>query len=126
MKMDKLTRSEENLMEVFWSSEQPLSSVEIVKLAEEHSWKSSYVHIMLRSLEKKNMIKVCGTLQCGTQYARQFIPDITREEYAAKLALSTGITEDSIARVTVALARQVGNDEELIDQLEEIIAKLKE
>lgn len=125
IKKEKLTRSEEDLMEIFWEAERPLTSIQLVELGEDHAWKSSYIHIMLKSLEKKEMITICGAIQYGTQYARQFQPLLTREEYAARVAISTGISEDSIAQVTIAMAKQAGNEENLISELEKIIQELK-
>lgn len=90
-----LTNSEEDLMEIFWEKKEPLTSVEILELSAERSWNGNYIHKMLRSLLKKDMIKICGTVQCGTQYARQFIPAVTKEEYAAKLVMSKGIEKSS-------------------------------
>ncbi len=122
-----LTTSEEDLMEMFWASDNPLTSVDILTLSEGRSWNGNYVHIMLRSLLKKGMIQVCGTIQCGTQYARQFIPAVTKEQYAAKLVMSKGIGKNSIAAVTVAMVNEVDetDGEELVKQLEEIIEELK-
>ena len=72
------------------------------------------------------MITVCGSVQYGTQYARQFIPSLTKEQYAAKLVMSKGIKKNAIAAVTVAMVNEADEDgEELIQQLEEIIGELK-
>ena len=85
-----LTTREEELMEMLWESDKPLTSVEMLELSDGYSWKDNYLHIMLRSLLKKEAIRVCGTVQYGTQYARQFEPAITKEEYAAKLIAGKG------------------------------------
>lgn len=126
-KSKHLTNSEEDLMEIFWEKKVPLTSVEILEISCGRSWNGNYLHMMLRSLLKKGMIKVCGTVQYGTQYARQFIPAVTKEQYAAKLVLSKGIEKTSIAEVTVAMVNETtGADEEgVIKQLEEIIKELK-
>lgn len=123
-----LTNSEEDLMEMFWEKNVPLTSVEILNLSADRTWNGNYVHIMLRSLLKKGMIKVCGTEQYGTQYARQFLPAVTKEQYAAKIVMSKGIDRSSIAAVTVAMVNEVNDTdgEGLIKQLEEIIEELKE
>ncbi len=123
-----LTNSEEDLMEMFWEKNVPLTSVEILEFSADRTWNGNYVHIMLRSLLKKGMIKVCGTAQYGTQYARQFIPAVTKEQYAAKIVMSKGIDRSSIAAVTVAMVNEINNTdgESLIKQLEEIIEELKE
>lgn len=126
-KAKHLTGSEEDLMEMFWESGEPLTSVQILDISADRSWNGNYVHIMLRSLLKKGMIKVCGTVQCGTQYARQFVPAVTKEQYAAKLVMSKGIAGSSIAAVTVAMVNEANEEdgEGLVKQLEEIIAELK-
>lgn len=123
-----LTNSEEDLMEMFWERKEPLTSVEILNISADRSWNGNYVHIMLRSLLKKGMIKVCGTVQHGTQYAREFVPAVTKEQYAAKLVMSKGIGKSSIAAVTVAMVNETGeaDGEGLIKQLEEIIEELKD
>ena len=122
-----LTNSEEDLMEIFWEKKEPLTSVEILELSAESSWNGNYIHKMLRSLLKKDMIKICGTVQCGTQYARQFIPAVTKEEYAAKLVMSKGIEKSAIAAVTVAMVHEMdgADGEDVVKQLEDIIEELK-
>lgn len=114
-------------MEIFWERKEPLTSVEISDISSDRSWNGNYVHMMLRSLLKKGMITVCGSVQYGTQYARQFVPSITKEQYAAKLVMSKGIKKNSIAAVTVAMVNEADETggEELIQQLEEIIEQLK-
>lgn len=123
-KMKSLTKSEEDLMGIFWEEKKPLTSVEILNIASDRSWNGNYLHMMLRSLQKKGLLEACGTVRYGTQYARKFIPLLTKEEYAAKIIVSTGIKSSSIAQVTVALAKEIGDKEELIEQLEEIIQEL--
>lgn len=126
MKNTQLTKSEEELMKLFWNSKVPLTSVEILESTKEYSWNGNYLHVMLRKLLNKGMIRVCGTLQYGNQYARQFESAIMPEEYGANLIVTKGLV-NSISAVTVALANTSNNidKEELITQLEEIIEKMK-
>lgn len=126
-KAKHLTNSEEDLMELFWEKKEPLTSVDISEFSADRSWNGNYIHMMLRSLLKKGMIEVCGTVQCGTQYARQFVPIVTKEQYTAKLVMSKGIEKNSIAAVTVAMVNEVNkaDEEGLVKQLEEIIQELK-
>ena len=126
-KAKHLTNSEEDLMEIFWEKKEPLTSVDISDISADRSWNGNYIHMMLRSLLKKGMIEVCGTVQCGTQYARQFVPAVTKEQYAAKLVMSKGIEKNSIAAVTVAMVNEANeaDEEGLVRQLEEIIEEVK-
>lgn len=126
-KKSYLTGSEEELMELFWDRKQALTSVEILKTVENHSWNDSYLHIMLRSLLKKGMIEVCGMVQHGTQYARQFVPVMTKEEYAAKIVMSKGLDKSSVAKVAVAMVKETEGElkEDLIEELEKIIEELR-
>ena len=127
-KSEHLTESEEELMELFWSRKEALTSVEILKMDFSHSWSDSYLHIMLRSLMKKKMIEVCGTVQYGTQYARQFVPSMTKEEYVAKIITEKGVDKSSLAKVAVAMVKEtdVETRADLIEELEKIIRELKE
>lgn len=130
-KKRNLTDSEEELMRMFWEKGEPLTSVDILDMSADRSWNGNYVHVMLRSLLKKGMIKVCGTVQYGKQYARQFIPELTKEQYAARsvMSMGIGIEGSSIAKVAVAMVNEADKkdqtEEEVIKQLEEIIEELK-
>lgn len=122
-----LTSSEEDLMEIFWAKKVPLTSVELLELSTGYSWNGKYLHRMLRSLLKKEMLEVCGIAPCGTQYARQFQPIVTKEQYAARLVMSKGMGINSIAGIAVAMVDEAdeSEEEELIQQLEGIIEELK-
>lgn len=121
-----LTKSEEALMELFWEKNIPLTSIDILGISQDQPWNDSYLHIMLRSLLKKDVIKICNTIQYGTQYARQFIPTLSREDYAAKLIMSKGFEHKSVAKVMVAMAKEANYDKDLVEQLEAIAATMKE
>ena len=126
MKDIHLTKSEEDLMDIFWNHNAPLTSVEILEMTKDRSWNGNYLHVMLRSLQKKGMIRVCGTVQYGNQYARQFEAAVTKTEYGAELILSKGLA-GSISQVAVALVEksEIEDKEEVISQLQEIIDRLK-
>lgn len=122
-----LTPSEERVMEILWTEKHPMTSVELAEHAEGENWKSSYVYILIRSLLKKGMIEVCGSVQYASQYARQFRPLLTKEEYAAKLALSLDLDSGSVSKVAVALAQGAKADsDQIIQQLEDIILQLRQ
>lgn len=112
-------------MEVFWKSEKPLTSVDIVNMEIKATWVNGLVHNIIRSLLKKGMLKECGMVRYATQYARQFVPALTREEYVAKI-VSGKFQKLSVPKVMVALAKEEGGEKAIIEELEEIIRKLKE
>ncbi len=122
----RLTTKEEELMNLLWVQDRPLTSIEILENAEEHSWSDNYLPIMLKSLLAKGAIEVCGYIQCGTQYARQFRYAITKEEYVARLAVGSGLKTNSISKVAVAMVEELGDDkEDVIRELEKIIKELR-
>lgn len=123
----RLTTKEEELMNLLWIQDKPMTSVEILEIADTHSWSDNYLPIMLKSLLKKGAIEVCGYVQCGTQYARQFRYAITKEEYVARLAVGRGLRTNSIPKVAVAMVEELGEDkDDVIRELEEIIKELRE
>ena len=113
MQKNILTQNEKKIMDLFWNSEVPLTSVDIVNLTKDLNWKHSYILSSLRSIQQKGLIEVCGSVRYATQYA-------------ARLALTSGINKSSIADVTVALVRETCDKEELFDALENIIKELEE
>ena len=122
----KLTKNEEFLMNLFWELNRPLTSVDLYDYTQD--WKNGYLHNLLRALVEKDMLVTVGTVQYGRQYARQFVPAMTKEQYAAKLALSMGFEKEAVPRIALALVQEVseGNSEEVIRELERIIGEIKE
>lgn len=119
-----LTAAEMEIMEILWKNGCSMSSNDIMATGDIEGWSSGYLHNVLRSMLKKEAICVNGMVQNNTQYARMFEPKFSKEEYAAKMALSVGIDEKSIAHVAVAMAKEAGSDE-LISALEDIIKQMK-
>lgn len=118
-------------MELFWTQDEPLTSVDILTLTTDKTWSGNYLHKMLRELQKKGLVQICGTLQYKTQYARQFKPVLNREEYIAKVFASRqGISRNSVSKVALALVKETIDDEEhkkevVIKELEQMIEKLR-
>lgn len=123
--MERLTKSEEQLMNLFWDEGTPLTSVDIVRLEIKDTWGNGLVSNMLRALLKKGCIKEVGLKHYTTQYAREFLPALTREEYAAKVVTSVAGEKLSIAKIMLALIKENENKEEIIKDLEDIIRDLK-
>ncbi len=125
-KIKELTKSEEQMMDIFWSEDKPLTSVDIVNMKVKDTWSNGLVHNMIRSLLKKGLLKECGMERYSTQYARKLCPAVTREEYAAKLLASKIRGKSSISEVIAALAKEESDDKDVIEELEDIIKQLRE
>lgn len=121
----ELTKSEEQMMDIFWSSEKALTSVDIVNMKIRDTWVNGLVHNIIRSLIRKGLLIECGAERYSTQYARRLSPKITREEYAAKLLVSKFQEKMSVAEVIAALVKERREEENLIEKLEEIIQRLR-
>lgn len=125
-KSSLMTKNEEYLMNYLWESEAPLSCAELVEKSSALQWGDTYILNMLRSLKKKGMVEVCGSALHRTQYARQFRARISRDEYAARMAMNSGIQGAEIGKTALALVKQMEVDEELLQELEAIIEKIGE
>lgn len=122
-----LTKKEEEVMELFWKLKKPLTSVEILAIGEEHSWKDNYLQVLLKSLLKKEFLRICGVVQYRNQYARQFEPALTKEEYVAAAMAEKGVEKTDLVKIMVAMAQEDENvdREKLIEQLEEMVKELR-
>lgn len=117
----KLTRAEEEVMELLWKSNAPLSASDIVRLSVNRTWKPSYIHLMLKSLLKKEVIQVVGLRRTARNYARTFAPVMSKEEWNL-FQLKQNIGETVLLKELVALERR----EEVLDELAELIKRRKE
>lgn len=117
----KLTRSEQEIMELLWKVDRPLSRAEIIDLAPGRTWKPSSIHILLNSMLEKGAVQVAGFVQSTKNYARTFVPALTPEEYAAlQVKSSPSFGPGSLPDLLAALLADV-EDEEVLRQLEEVI-----
>ena len=121
-----LTSSEKKLMDIFWAHTKPLTSVELTTLCTDYGWIQENILNMLKNLQKKGFLTTCGTVGYHTRKARSFKPTFSKEDYAAQLALSTGIGIDSFAETALAMAAYLGDKDEIIRELEQMIDELKE
>ncbi len=128
-----LSVKDEQLLELLWRYNKPLTSIEILELPEvvENGWNETSVFRMINSLLAGEYIRVCGLKQNKTQYARKFEAALTKEEYAAKILFDRGMKKNSLAKIALALVKYDNENEdeeesdELIDQLESIINELR-
>ena len=119
-----LTRSELEIMDVFWASDTPLSRSDLLERSEEKSWKDSSVHILLNGLLQKEAIHEVGFVKRGKTYSRTFLPTRTREEYFAAMIFSFRHKPDIVGLLEALLKREDITSAEL-DAMEQLIQDKK-
>ena len=115
-----LTNSEEQMMQLLWEHNKPLTATEIIGLSKDKTWKDSYVHLLISSLIKKGIIEVKGFTKTTKNYARTFAPSMTWEEYAVnRIKSAKNYSKENIPALFTCLVTDA--DEQIFDQLQEII-----
>lgn len=120
-----LTKSEEQIVELMWSFNEPLTSAEIIRNSVNKTWKDSYVHLLINSLMEKGMIEVAGFKKATKNYARTFKPTMSREEYLVlSLTKSKNFNKAQMPGIFKAFVNETDNLE-LLNELEAVIRKRK-
>ena len=123
-----LTRREEELMDFLWEYDQPITSNNILESYDTSYWSESYLYVMLRSLEKKGLLKQIEPLKYGVQYSRQFACAMPKEEYYVTLAAGKShLDKNTFAELAVAMAlrENKSHSQELIEKLEQMLKDAK-
>lgn len=129
MRSHTLSNTEEQLMNIFWKAKTPLTSAQLGRLASDTNWSSNYILKMLQSLQKKGFVTVCGMVQEGSHYSRQFVPCFDKEQYISDLLENQGVTTASFAKIAVAFVKKAAKKKEhvseqdiaLVQELEKMI-----
>ncbi len=126
----ELSKREQYVMDLLWKKEEALTSVDILEQLGDIMQNPTYVHRTINQLLEAGLIQECGSVRYNTQYARKFVPCMTREEYAVKYLVMHGLQRGSFGKVAAALLKETQSDNnndmgELITQLQEIIDELK-
>lgn len=126
----RLTESEQQVLDLLWDRDEALTSSEIVEFCEGRTWKESYIHILINSLLKKQMIEVAGFKKTTKNYARTFQPCMTREEFSlTQIRQNQKISSRTLSHLFSAMLEEETDSEVLDDlsrMLEEKKKKLKE
>ena len=109
----ELTRSEMEIMDVFWDAEDPLSRSDLLERSEGKTWKDSSVHILLNGLLQKEAIREAGFVKRSKTYGRTFRPTMTREEYFAATVFSHRHKPNIVGLVAALLSREDITPEEM-------------
>ena len=118
----ELTKSELEIMDVLWDSQEPMSRADLLNHPENKTWKDSSVHILLNGLLAKNAIREAGFVKRSKTYGRIFAPTLTREEYYAGTIFCHRNKPD-VKGLFEALLRRPEVDEASIAALRELLAQ---
>ncbi len=80
-----LTKSEQQIMEIFWQADHPMAQTEVVSTCVDRKWKERSIFSMLNSLMDKGVLKEVGFVRSGKTYARTFEPAMSHAEYLAEV-----------------------------------------
>ena len=117
----RLTKSENEIMELMWKEGHPLSRSEIIELTPDRTWKPSSIHILLNSMLEKKALEVAGFVQSTKNYARTFTPCLSADSYTVmQIRNSPVFTEQSVPKLLSALVEDV-TAPAILDQLDEIV-----
>lgn len=122
----KLTESELQIMDLFWSVGKPLTSQDILLLSpKDKTWKDNSVFIMIKTLQQKKAIRETGAIKGEKgKYLRLFEPSFSKQEYYTA-QLSGAINNKEIPALFSALIKDANLSSETISELEDILKKRK-
>lgn len=121
----RLTKSEMEIMEVLWDAGKALTTSEIIQRSKEKEWKDSSVHLLIKSLMNKDVIKVEGFKKTTKNYARTFIPVKNREEFLVGQIIDKKTTLAARKRIYSYLIEKESNLE-MIEFIQKLLEERKE
>lgn len=127
----RLSKSEESIMEFFWKEENPLTTSELNELLENTNTSCKYIYRVIKSLQEKELIEVCGVVKHGKRYAKQFKISITPEQYVIRTLKSQGFSDYNLGKIGIALLKKLilindaESNKQLVGKLENTVKELK-
>ena len=115
--IEYMTKSETQVMNVLWRSDKPLSCSEIVELSDDKTWKDSYVHSLLKSLMKKDIVKIEAFELVSRGYARKFAPKLSYDEYVLQSSYTEAELKSSERMAALIRVIMTHSDENKIKEL---------
>ena len=120
-------------MEHLWEKGTSMTITELEELMAVEGLSKASIFKAVQALIKCSYIKVSGVELVGKTYARQLEAEISKEEYAAVILMEKGFSRSSLGEIAVAMTgsdrgskANASENEKLIRDLEEIIAKLRQ
>ena len=121
-----LTKSEEEIIKYFGTNKNQNKSYEIFNMPVKKTWKKSYINLLINSLLKKDMIKVVGVKQMTKNYARTFVPTMTKDAYAIKQISDRPNFADSDIPTLFSELIEKTESSDVFDELEALLKKRRE
>lgn len=125
MQIPKLSKSEREIMSVFWAEDRPLSSAEIVELSPNKTWRANSIHMFLNNLLDKKAICLSGVTIRGKHASRTFEAAYSESEGTiSELIASSSFRKEPfkvMATVVSSLAQEVELTDEQRDELSAIL-----
>lgn len=137
----KISEHERIIMNEFWHSNQPLTSVDLFERLSDQFPHKTQIHRYLNQLEAKGLISVCGINSSDAKYAkyaREFKANITEEEFTKQVLLNDVNDVSTLTKIALSLLKEVSpkktpdqqrdseEEQELIQELERIIEEYKD
>lgn len=115
-----LTDKEEYLMNILWTRDVPMTSVELMEALPENGpvKKDTGLHRIINSLLDQDLIHISGAVLSGKLYARQFSPSCTREEYTIKAFTNKAMNKRALTEMALGLIKAAKGIEEKEDSSE--------
>ncbi|WP_077609227.1 BlaI/MecI/CopY family transcriptional regulator [Clostridium sp. Marseille-P2415] len=122
-----LTKKEEEAMNVLWASDTPLSASEIAEGIPNRKWPAASIQSILRTLEKKQAVKVAEITKIGKSYGRLFQPTLSINEYAAmQFKRYYKIDKKNDLSIMSSLIGHNRSPEEIVEILRELLDEYEE
>lgn len=118
----RLTKSEQEIMDVLWKQGEALTSSEIIEFSTNRSWSNTSIHLLLKSLLDKSVIEVDGFKRTTKNYARTFKPSISQYDYFFQENFQ-GIPLEKRMKFIEAVIQDTSLEE--LDAIEKIILELQ-
>lgn len=118
-----LTKSEQEIMNLFWSVDHPMTQGEVVSTCENRSWKERSVFSMLNGLLNKGLIHEVSFVRSGKTYARTFEASMTQAEYLASV-VSSQLPTDEYPALLSALLKTNSVSRETLEKLHDIVDEM--
>lgn len=128
--INSLSKSEYEILALFWSENRGLTAGKINDLVADKSWKITSIHLILNSMLDRRILIVDGMVKSGRTYSRIFKPAMTPEEYSLmQIKQNTSFAKDqksAMANLCVSLIDSGEISNETISKIEALIKKKKE